>query len=223
MINCYPQYSILKSKIVEEAGHFFSLEQIKEYFAAVINSRRALSKVKSLMCIIRLLEERDVLNYRNVTCLEQLGDLLKNSKIKNLVHFYKKLYLYEEEQCICGIQSSFQPDPVPVSQQPDNHLFQNKNHMLNDLKDALKNISLRVGKVWPYLARELGIEEICIDRIRAEFPKNFERQAQAALHLWLSREKENASIERLDAALNGRHCLRHGLGTFLREPGFVPM
>ncbi|GBM99927.1 hypothetical protein AVEN_67056-1 [Araneus ventricosus] len=214
------KYSNLKRGVLEEAGSSFSLEQLKEHFSTPINSRRALSRVKSLACIIHLLEERDVLNWRNVECLKQLDDLLLNNKIGELVQSYKKLFLedIEEKLCICGVQTTFQPDSSPMSQRQENQcLTQNNNHVIPDLIEALRNISQRIGKEWPYLARELGIRECHMDRIRNEYPNNFESQAKEALYLWLRREQENASVEILDRALNARHCQRRGIGSFMRR------
>ncbi|GFU35399.1 death domain-containing protein [Nephila pilipes] len=214
------QYSILKKEIIENAGSNFSLESVKDYYAAEINSKRALNRAKSLDAILKLLEERDILNCRNVTCLVNLGKLISHTKITNLVHSYKKLFLEgsDNDSCLCGLEyPHHQPEVTALKEQTQNRVSLPNNYEDADLIEAFRNISLKIGREWPVLARELDIEECYIDRITSRYPNDKVQQAFQALLVWKGKAKENATIQSLDKALDSRHCKRKGLSSVIRQ------
>ncbi|GFR12948.1 death domain-containing protein [Trichonephila clavata] len=220
-MECLQRYSVLKSKIVQEAASsHFSLEAIKEHYAADINSKRALSRAKSLDALLYLLEERDILNCRKVSCLVKLSKLLPNTNIGKVVHYYQKLYLEgtDNDSCLCGLEYPYQPEVSALREQEQNQSpVSNSNQIGDDLKEAFKNISLRIGKEWPVLARALDIEECYIDHIISKYPNDKVKQAYEALLLWQKKEKENATIPLLDKALDARHCERKGISSRIRQ------
>ncbi|GIY01403.1 death domain-containing protein [Caerostris darwini] len=221
-MDCTQPYCILIEKIIQAAGNNFSLEQVKEHFAGLINSKRALSKANSLNCVLRLLEERDKLHSKNVTCLQALAEILNIEKIKTLVYYYEKIYFdYLEEDCrVCGESTNYQQEILPLTPQVNRQstVMSNNNIIqVSDLTEALRNISVQIGKEWPLLARELGIAEGHIEQIRRNYSSEGGEAALRALHLWLTKEQENASIEVLDKALNSKHCKRKGIGSHMRQ------
>ncbi|GFX42483.1 death domain-containing protein [Trichonephila clavipes] len=221
-MECLQRYSILKSKIIQEvASSPFSLEAIKEHYAADINSKRALSRAKSLDALLYLLEERDILNCSKVSCLVKLSKLLPHTNIGKLVHYYQKLYLEgtDNDSCLCGLEYPYQLEVSALREQEQNQSpsISNSNQIDTDLNEAFKNISLRIGKQWPVLARELDIEECYIDHFISKYPNDKVQQAYQALLLWQKKEKENATIPLLDKALNARHCERKGISSNIRQ------
>ncbi|CAL1268336.1 unnamed protein product [Larinioides sclopetarius] len=139
------QYSNLKNNVLKEAGTSVSIEQLKEHFSTSINSRRALSRVKSLKCIIQLLEEREMLNWKNVECLKQIGDLLQNNEIGELVQCYKKLEDIEEKLCICG---------EPIQQDENQCLIENNNNVVINLVNPVLHEDLNDSKLPPPLPKK---------------------------------------------------------------------
>jgi hypothetical protein len=96
-------YEKLKDEIVEKTSHSLDLDKVKNGFSAIINSRRKLSRVKNLRDIFHLLEERDALHSKNVSCLKRLGEWLDNRDVTHLVDSYENVYVQEEEKvCTCG-------------------------------------------------------------------------------------------------------------------------
>lgn len=102
-------YETLKRKIIQEIQDTLDLEKVKIFFKSDINSKRALSRIKSLNDIFHLLQERDVLHHQKVTALLYLGQLLKNQPIINLVKVYEKQLDGNTEPCLCGIDDLYIP------------------------------------------------------------------------------------------------------------------
>lgn len=207
MMSTKVEYENLKKEIIKELPDTFDLEKVKLYFASEINSRRSLSKVKSLDDVFVLLERRDIIHCDEVTALHYLGEKLKNAKIIDLVKGYEKLYL-ELEPCLCGGYYPFEP-VVPNGQVINSETC---------LQQAITNIAENIGQKWHTLISELNLPLCYVDEIREKYPSDFSQQALAALLMWQKYYDNSASLEVLMRALEARLCKRHGIGLHLLKP-----
>ncbi|KFM77430.1 hypothetical protein X975_10454, partial [Stegodyphus mimosarum] len=213
-------YVDLKNDIIRLFGLHTDLEVVKLYFKKGINSKRALSKVKSLQDVIGLLEERDLLHSQNVNVLLQLAQFLKNSNAEERVRLYNKLVLDDPDPpCICGFRYYYTPDIdeenlenyKDVSSSTDaNNNIENKR-----LEEAIENIAQRIGKKWRVLATELGLKECQIDLIRRD-SRDIVHQARRALQIWVQTHG-HVTMQMLDKALQERLCQKEGIGLHLKD------
>ncbi|KAG8199017.1 hypothetical protein JTE90_001812 [Oedothorax gibbosus] len=202
------------------------MEKVKDYFSRNINSKRSLAKVKHLKDVFQLLEKRNFLNSKNVKLIQNLGDLLENEKINELVHTYQKLCLDDEFEAVpCAVCGNCFPNTEEPLGEHQNSNFNDMNNYEADteLCQAMDNIAsnigaLKIGAKWGVLARALEIKEFQYDICTKTYPNDTVKQARMALQFWFEENKENANLQRLDKALEARLCKKAGFGVHLRLP-----
>ncbi|XP_035212760.1 uncharacterized protein LOC118186735 [Stegodyphus dumicola] len=213
-------YRDLKNDIIRLFGSHTDLEAVKLYFKKGINSNRALSRVQSLQDVIDLLEERDLLNSKNVNVLLQLAEFMKNSDAEERVRLYNKLVLDDPDPpCICGFRYYYTPDINEEDLENHNDLNSstdaNNNIENKRLEQAMENIAQRIGKKWRILAAELGLKECQIDLIRRD-SRDIVHQARRAFQIWVQTHG-HVTMQMLDKALQERLCRKEGIGLHLKD------
>lgn len=198
----------LKQEIAKESQNC-DIEKIKQFFVSVINSRRSLSKVKTLNDVFNLLERRYVLHRKEVTILQYMGVHFKNNKIVQLVKGYAKLNYLDTQACLCGSTDvSFKlPDLNEQTKSPE-----------ECVEKAIINVAKNIGKHWKVLARELDVKESHIDEITLKYPTDFHEQALQALLIWKCYKEDRATTEVLKTAIQSRLCKMRGIGLHLLQP-----
>ncbi|XP_042905409.1 fas-associated death domain protein [Parasteatoda tepidariorum] len=216
------RYEKTKNYVIKQIGDKYDLEKLKNFFKGDIDSPRTFKKIGTIKDLIAVLEERDCLNYQNPMPLFYIGKILENEEIKNTIKLYKQLYLKGQTiVCLCGQEVDYCPSSSCL--QPEGNCFQPSslriNSSNNDLMDAINNVAEQINlKFWRVLSSQLKVEEGIIDEIIKTYPKDPKKQVLAAMKYWMINEKENATVEQLDKALNARLCKRIGIGSHLRKP-----
>ena len=91
--------------------------------------------------------------------------------------------------------------------------------MIGDLDEFIDEISRHIGMQWMFLARSLGFEQTDIDAIEYRDQRNLREQIYQMFHEWKKREGNEASTDRLLAAI--KHAELKELVKTLKEKGFI--
>nr|XP_015920462.2 fas-associated death domain protein-like [Parasteatoda tepidariorum] len=216
------RYTKTKNYVMQLIGDKYDLEKLKNFFKGDIDSPRTLKKIRAIKDLITVLEERDCLNYQSPMPLFYIGEILENEVIKKVIQLYKQCYLEGQAiVCLCGQKVDYCPSSSCL--QLEGNCSQKSslriNSSNNDLMDAIKNVADQIDlKFWRVLTSQLKVEEGIIDEIYETYPKDPKKQVLAAMEYWMKNEKENATVEQLDKALDARLCKRKGIGSHLRKP-----
>ncbi|XP_076662160.1 fas-associated death domain protein isoform X1 [Halictus rubicundus] len=173
------------------------LNAIKDYYKPFINSNRRFSQIKNLSTLIKILEKRDTLNFRNIEPLVDISsNFLNDARISTLIKDYKSYLENTRNSKSCDMNQDENVKEEQKTEPSQDTASSSQKHLINfktrlEQEEELKKMVLsqtseRIGRSWRDTVRYLGIPEYQIDVIGNKYPFDMKEQSYQALSLCIS-------------------------------------
>ncbi|XP_076662163.1 fas-associated death domain protein isoform X2 [Halictus rubicundus] len=162
-----------------------------------MTTHKRFSQIKNLSTLIKILEKRDTLNFRNIEPLVDISsNFLNDARISTLIKDYKSYLENTRNSKSCDMNQDENVKEEQKTEPSQDTASSSQKHLINfktrlEQEEELKKMVLsqtseRIGRSWRDTVRYLGIPEYQIDVIGNKYPFDMKEQSYQALSLCIS-------------------------------------